>query len=525
MLKKVHFLFPGLALVACSACSTAEPACEDLPKASGTVLHVSQKCGSATGDGSAAKPYATIGQAAAKAKSGTTISVGAGSYAESVTLTGGVSLKGSGSGKTTIAPTDQVGINVTGAGSTSVSDLKVTGATSFGIGSTGTALSVSGVIVDKTQLLLGQGGHGIQADGGALLQISACAVTGNRGVGVLAKGVSTVSIIDPGYAPAPRGLGATAIIDPGFAPASVIGNNQGGGVAIIDPKYSPAHPDSIGGSGAVELMATDVRDNAKFGLAVWGGGAKVTRSAIRGTTKELNADFADGIVIGAGLATSAAKVVVDSGSVVTGNARTGLLAVVKANVSIEGEVSGNESGGVWAQGLEVEVTLAKTARLRENGLVAAAATHGGRLVVDGARIETTKLRPFADPASGMPEEIGDGIGVFKGGSLFIKGATLKDNARAGIVIDQARLAAGGAGLDVAIDGTAFSGSKFGIVVNKGAAGQVPVAALKAKNTFAKVATDVDNAGTLVVRASVCVDKSPDAKSCVATAPAAGNKAK
>ena len=515
----------AVALLAVACAGTTD--CDDTPTATGTVLRVSQKCGSASGDGSAAKPFATIGAAALAAKPGTTIAVGPGAYAESVTLAGGVSLKGSGSGSTTIAPVALAGVYVKGPGSTTVSDLKVSGASSFGIGGEGTALKVVGVVVENTAVAKGDGGggHGIQANGGASLVIEGFKIMNNAGVGVLSKGVPSVSIVDPGFAPAARGTGATAIVDPGFAPASVIGNNAGGGVAIVDPGFAPAQPDSITGSDPVTLTATDVSGNKRFGFAVWGGSAKISRSAIRGTTKLLNTDFADGIVIGAGAVAGAAKLIVDSGSVVSGNARSGVLAAVKAQVAVEGEVSGNDTGGVWAQGNDVEVTLAKSSRLRQNGLVAAAAAHGGRLIVDGARIEDTKMRPFADPAGGMPEQVGDGLGVFNGASLLVKGATLLNNARAGIVVDQAKLAAAGGGPDIDISGSAFSGGLFGIVVNKGAGAQPAAAALKGSNTFDKVATEVDNAGKLIVRSFVCLDKSADVKDCAAAAPAASVKGK
>lgn len=510
-LLQVDRLILALALsVAAGGC--AEDCAPDFPVTSGSAVYVSAKCGSAAGKGTQQEPYATPTQAAAAAKSGDTIVLGAGTYTVGISIVGGVNVLGGGSGKAIIAPSGSGGITVVGTGTSTIRGISVTGASGYGISAKDTALNLAEIAITKTKALAdGSGGHGVQAQGGTAVSVEKGTISDNAGTGVLTVGVGTVSIVDPAFAPNASNADSTSIVDPAFSPQSIIANNDGGGVVIVDPAFSPGQNDAP--KMPVQISATDIRGNKGFGLAVFGGGATITRSAIRDTKKATAADFADGIVLAGSDKQKQGALSVDVGSAVTGNGRAGLIAAAAlAKVVIHGEVSANESGGVWVQGAGAVVQLTDKARLRKNGLLGAAATKGGRLELNGTRVEDTQPRKFAEPAGGMPEDVGDGIGAFNGASLLIKNARFSNNARAGVVASQPKLG-GPFGIEVDISGSEFKGGQFGIVVNKGLAKSPSSAELKGTNKFDSVKQDVDQAGNLMVRASVCADQQQDAEAC------------
>ncbi len=497
---------PGLL----SAC--ADSCTETWPAASGSTKYVSSACGSSSGDGTQAAPFASPDQAAKVAKPGDTIVLAGGGYSGALTLPGGVNLLGPGAGKATLAAGGQAGITIAGSGKTTITGIAVTGAAGVGISSTGVSLVLTDVAVSGTKpTAKGEGGHGVQAEGGAELVLESAKIQNNVGTGVLAVGVATVSIVDPAFKPGASD-GGTAIVDPAFAPASVISGNEGGGVAIVDPAFAPGSNDAP--KLPVQIAATDIRKNKNFGLALFGGGASITRTAIRDTLKTATGDYADGVVVASSAKTKAGALVVDAQSAVTGNGRAGLLAATQAQVSVHGELSGNETGGAWVQGAGAVLQLGSKARLRNNGLLGAGANKGGRIEVTGARIEATQARKFAEPTGGLPEEVGDGIGAFNGSSLQVKGARIANNARAGVIAHQPKAGVGAIGIDIDISGSDFEGGQFGIVVNKAGLGKLPDAVgLKGDNKFAAVKKDVDNAGNLLVRSTVCADQLQDAEAC------------
>ncbi len=482
------------------------------PTFNGSAKYVSSACGSSGGDGSQAAPYATPAEAAKVAKAGDTIVLAGGGYSGGFTLPGGVNLLGPGAGKATLSAGGGTGITIAGNGKTTIRGVAVNGAAGYGIASTGVALVLSDVTVSGTKPdKNGAGGHGVQAEGGAELVLEAAKIQGNVGTGVLAVGVAMVSIVDPAFKPGASD-GGTAIVDPAFAPASVISGNEGGGVAIVDPAFAPGSNDAP--KLPVQIAATDISKNKNFGLALFGGGASIVRSAIRDTQKTATGDFADGVVVASSAKTKAGALVVDAQSAVTGNGRAGLVAATQAQVSVEGELSGNETGGAWVQGAGAVLQLGPKARLRKNGLLGAGANKGGRIEVNGARIEATQARKFAEPAGGMPEDVGDGLGAFNGSSLQVKGARIANNARAGVIAHAPKVGGALTGIEIDVTGSEFEGGQFGIVINKTGLAKLPDAVgLKGDNKFSAVKKDVDNAGNLMVRSSVCSDQQKDPEAC------------
>ena len=498
-------------------------ASEDLEEASGfdgPAVYVDAAKGSATASGSHGAPVSTIAAAVALAKAGDTIVIAAGTYAESVDLPVDVGLKGAGSGKTIIAPPAGArGIYIApGGGVVRVEGVAISKATGYGLSADSQELALADVKVNQTGVKPGApgSGHGVQFVNGAKLIMENCNITGNAGVGVVAVKVASVAIVDPAYSVSPRGDGGgRAIVDPAYSPASNISGNHAGGIAIVDPAYSPGGGKADDTTEHFQIRSTAIKDNTVFGLAIYGGNGSLDRAVITGTKKSNDgSDFADGLVISdstqldllPGASVAVGHIRVGADAIVGGNQRTGLLVSASSQVTVDGEIRANVHGGVWARGESALVKLTDKSRLCENEMVGVAVTFGARLEATGARIESTKLRPFTNLGGGMPVDIGDGVGIFDNSRAVISGATLEGNGRAGVVAHG--VAANDAGqVDIAVTGTKFIGGEFGIVVNKQAAGaapaSVPAAQLALDNTFDGQKTKIDPAGELSVKVSPC----------------------
>ncbi len=530
-MRHASILMSLLPIVAVAAACTTSSVCETtaFPAASGTVLYVSQECGAKDGDGSKARPFLELAGATAAAKPGTTVLVAAGTYAESVTLPAGVSMKGVARNQVTIGPPAQaagkaaVGIEIVEQpGEVTVTAVTISGATSLGVHITKANVKLSDVAVKATSATITASGsflpdgHGIWATEAQRLTLESCAITGNAGTGVGTKGVDAVVVTDPNYKQVPRrGPGGnTSIIDPHFAPASVIADNKGGGIAIIDPHFMPGG--SQGGGHALMLIATNVSGNTGFGVAVYGAGVAVVCSAIHGTKAAIGSDYADGLLVAPAVAAAAATlhpdVSVDKDSTVANNGRAGVLVAAGSEVALAGEFSANGMGGIWAQGKETTVRVAATSRLSGNSMLGVAATGGARLLVDGATIEDTKAALFAPSGGGKPTEVGDGVTVFGRSRAQITNAIISNNFRAGVLVNDLGVKAIGGkaeftGSEVTITKSHFEGGSYGIAINQPAdAGAAPTN-LETANTFSPdkpPTAKVDTKAKLPGQAAVCL---------------------
>lgn len=474
----VSLRFASCGVVLLAACTFEEAGtgpCAGVtwPTTSGSVLRVSASCGGPQGDGSTSRPYPSISAALAKAKTGDTVVVAAGTYQESLSVTAGISVVGSGSGSVRLQPQGKAGILVTGTGATRLEGLTVAGASGFGIGVQTAAVTMQGVRVEKTQASASKPGHGIEAQGAASLALQGCQVVGSAGVGVVAAGSGPVSIIDPLFFKDPQANAkdVVGIIDPLFTPQSRIDGNQGGGIAIIDPLFVKA--DAV--VPPLTLARTDVVGNGKYGVALFGAGATVQHSAIRATKAAAGPSSAsgpaakaaaDGLVVapatqGAG---QRVDVQIDEATVVTGHARAGVLVTAEADVQIAGEVSLCGRGGVWAQHAKAVLKVVAGAHLAQNAMVGVAVTAGATLQMDGARVTDTKPLALVPSGGGASVELADGVGVFGQARGTIKGAILVGNPRAGIIGRDC--AANSSGMpDLLVEGTSITGSKYGVVIN------------------------------------------------------------
>lgn len=495
------------ALAVVSGCEEPDPcAAPSFPSASGAVLRVSGVCGSDGGDGSAQAPYRTIGAAMQRAAAGTTVVVAAGIYPEAVTLPTGVHLVGASAAATRLAPSDGVGLTIAGKGSHTVRAILIDGARGVGIDIDGAEVLLDRVTVrGTTSLSAAQPGHGVRAHAAAKLTLQRCQLVDNAGIGVVARASGPVAIIDPLFQPSQgaRAKDQAGIIDPLFVPASRISGNAQGGVAIIDPLFlvGATTPD-------VQLVASDISGNGKYGLGLFGASGRIERSAIRGSTALAGAQ-GDGVVLAAATqAQGAAKTLaltLDQASVVTGCARTGVLLTTQAKAQIAGEVSQCERGGVWAQGAGAEVEIQGTALLAKNAVVGVAASAGAKLGVFGARIVDTRALAYRAPGSSAAVDLADGVGVFSNASGKVSGAQLIGNLRAGVIGHSCATKSDGTP-DLLVDNTLIQGSKYGVVV----AGQFSAgaAAASAPEDGENKYSDVDNqqsTDALAVQESPCGD--------------------
>ena len=459
------------ALAAAASCGSPE-ACDGVtfPTASGRVLRVSSQCGTANGTGSATVPFATISAALAAAQTGDTVVVAAGTYTESLDVKAGVNLVGAGATAVRVQPKTGAAIAIKGTGATKISGIGVYNAVGFGIGiSEGAEVVLQGVRVEKT-VAAAQGthlGYGVAATGAKSVSLQGCQLVGNSAVGLVSSGSGPISIIDPLFLKNPiasaRGAGTVGIIDPLFTPQSQITGNQGGGVAIIDPLFAPTSDASVA---ALTVSATDIAANGKYGIALYGASATISRTAIR-ATKGNQGDAADGLIVAprqTALANAVALAVnVDETSIITGNGRAGVLATGKCDVVVAAEVSLSGRGGVWAQGDTAKMRITKTAVLAQNAMVGVAVTAGATLELTGARVVDTKVVAYVPPAGGTKVDLGDGIGVFGKARGSVRDAVLKGNPRAGVIGHDC--AANSSGLpDLQVENTSITGSKYGVVI-------------------------------------------------------------
>ena len=519
-------LSQSLVLVVLLAAVAADPGCVPTDEgacagvqfptaAAGRALRVSASCGTASGDGSGNSAFVTIGAALAAAQAGDTVVVAAGNYGESLNIKPGVHLIGVGRAAVIVEPANATGIVVSGAGATRIEGLTIKGAKGFGIGVVGAEVGLKNVRVEGTGANAKNPGNGISAEGAKSLSLDGCQVVDSVGVGVAVKGSGPVSIIDPLFLKNPQGAarnGTTVgIIDPLFLPQSQITGNKSGGVAIIDPLFSPG---SDAAAPNLTLSATDIARNGKFGVALYGASAAITRSAIRDTAIN-GGDAAEGVLVAprSVAATSAAVpvVTIDKATVVTNCARAGILVAAAANVQVAAEVSLSGRGGIWAQGSATKVTVSAEAHLAQNKMVGIVVTGSATLDFNGGRVSDTKPKQWANPAGGPVTELADGIGVFGLARGSIKGAVLKGNPRAGIIGNNCAATSDGLP-DLRVEATTISGSKYGVVVHgsygKAGTNAAASAAPADKGNSYDVATE-SSSDDLPVADSLCDDGKKD----------------
>ena len=254
------------------ACPTGDWA-DDLP-ASAAIVYV--RAGAAAGGtGSSAAPFATIGEAVAAASAGSIVAIAPGTYEETVSLEGGLTLWGTCAGETRIAgPPGVAGpvVTVRGAGN-ALRRVQVGG---IDAAESGTTLALDGVVV------AGALGGGVVARRGAAVVANSIRVTGTRdspspgvfGQGIRAESGGTVT--------------ATRVVLDDNQTAGAHADGAGSTITLNDAAITETLPrasDGYGGHGAfashggeITLARVAVEQNAETGLEAWGASSRLVAS-------------------------------------------------------------------------------------------------------------------------------------------------------------------------------------------------------------------------------------------------------
>lgn len=102
------------------------------------------------------------------------------------------------------------------------------------------------------------------------------------------------------------------------------------------------------------------------------------------------------------------------------------------------KVLDNAAQGIWVQGaegtLDAPAARVEQSEVARNKLVGVGALESRGIIVVGGRIAETRSAPAVTNLA-KTADVGDGLGVFKGGDVRVTDATLEANARAAGIID------------------------------------------------------------------------------------------
>lgn len=389
------------------------------------------------GDGSPEAPFQTVAAALGAASDGDVIYLDAGTWSEPVISGKGVSVVGCGAEHTMIAPGDSVGIGLVTELPVRVENLRVDNALGVGLQFVGGEPVMRQVLVTATRAeVSGAGepakyGHGIQATGGAVVRLDGVTSAQNQGLGLLASD-------------------AAAIVTGTF-----LVNNDRGGAQIVTGTFQPSSfTDSI------------VKDNSRFGVALYGVGATLDGNTIDGTKagpgSSLTDQGGDALVVAPSGPDDVAivEVLITATNLIIGSQRLGILTARPAVVDLQAHVVDNQRGGFWGEGNGVTLRAGSQAELRGNGGAAVAVRAQARAELLGALLADTTHIPVT--SEGVPEEGADGLVASDGASVRVENATFDNNLRAGILGHAIDVS----GDDFIVTGTFFEGGEFHVVLQE-----------------------------------------------------------
>jgi hypothetical protein len=205
-----------------------------------------------------------------------------------------------------------------------------------------------------------------------------------------------------------------------------------GGGAIHDVKVSGAKGAALTVTGVTTLEDV-VLEKSATGLL--GKDAKITmkggRVAENGTTS---------LTSGAGIIVTGGTTLDLDGTVIEKNDGPGLVVDGNASklVARNVKVLDNAAQGVWVQGaegtLDAPAALIEQSEVSRNKLVGVGAFESRGIIVVGGRIGETRSAPAVTNIA-KTEDVGDGLGIFKGGDVRVTDAALEANTRAAGIID------------------------------------------------------------------------------------------
>lgn len=417
----------------------------DLSAAASPVVYVSP--GSATGDGSMARPFGTIAEALAAQPAAATIALARGTHVVgpmAVTLPSAVSIVGAGSssGTTVVGSMDGDVFAITAtSGELRFTALRIERSSTMP-GTRGAAIVVhtAARLVVRDVVIVG-GYQGLRGEAGASLDVQDATVTDTAfaGVALLSGATGLFRSLDVARSGGVGLVAQDAVVDLG---ASRLSSNARGGAAVYG-----------GVAGTMHTIARSVLDaNGVVALrleqAPSGSVARVqlTRVSLSGTTVVPGLPGGDGLYVGPGSSATAdmdltGDVNQGHGSLLAGNGRTGILvaalpgapATLALNAALVGS---NAAAGVFLQdGARAEVlqyssiddNTALGVGVAGNSTVGiflcngVTATRAGTLVTETARLE-----------------LGDGLAMSEGSmATTVVGNVFSNNGRFGAVFADA----------------------------------------------------------------------------------------
>lgn len=230
-----------------------------------------------------------------------------------------------------------------------------------------------------------------------------------------------------------------------------------------------------GGAGCTDDAATVLVQDATLdgnGTGLWARGGRVLLDGGSASDNELV-----GLRTGYGVVASGGAKLEVRGTEIARNEGAGVLvdgAGATTAKLVDALVLDNPGRGVWAQGLEGDVSIdpvlpmleieGAATRIEGNGLVGVGASASQGIRISGARVADTRLVQVVLDL-GETADVGDGIGLFAGtGHVTVDGVTLEANGRSQLLVDE-----GGAGI-VLRDATVLAdAAQLEVVVQRTAA--------------------------------------------------------
>jgi len=283
----------------------------------------------------------------------------------------------------------------------------------------------------------------------------------------------------------PRITGSEAdglsIIHPQFLPSTTFSGNEGAllltGSELTQELGGKA--DSPWGNMLI-LNGAMIEGNESFGIQNECTSMQLKNSIISGTKTNKTGKQGGGIVLGANSACDGnpGTLEMDAGSVVSENEGTGILLRNGSHGTIRGLVQSNEKGGIIAsmenttlvlqgmnaseQGADCTDVTCAAPTVHNNQVVGVAITKQASLFADGALISGTQDREIIwESIQEAPMTFGDGILAVHASTLTVMNSTVKDNARAGlIIVDEPETPQAEMGINIIIN-SSFENSVYG----------------------------------------------------------------
>jgi len=423
-------LFGALSLGGCMGARYATT-CGTYPSApadASTAVYVSAQCGTAEGDGSQERPFASIQQGIDASASGSAVLVDAGTYQENLTISKPVQVIGAEpetdaekAGIIVQAP-EPYAVTVAGASGVVVRGIWVQSPKGAGIWvQKGGEALIDGSKIEGASATT-QDGHGVMATDGASIIVQRTIIVQSEGAGVHAVG-SSVEVT-----------------------RSVIEGNQGlAGIWVQR------------GIGDARIAGNDVIGNAESGISIVGSRAIIVQNQVKDTHAKKGDTQADGIRVVPDAEANESYAEIGSatageGNVISGNDRIGILmsGATTRGIIVQNEVTGNADGegrgaGIWVQssagtvagadgsmGIRIEGNTVKA-----NHFLGIGVTKDARaIIVQNPSIEGT-LKKAVSTSTGAMLTVGDGLGVYAGAFAHVDGNKFMGNERAAAVFDAA----------------------------------------------------------------------------------------